>query len=121
MSSVGTDVRAYRPAAALLACLSVMSAADAPRLNSIFNATTLAGWHPQGTAEWRVEESSIIGSVKKSDNVGGWLVLDHAYEDFILELSLRCTNCESAFAACSCDSGTRIRIVASVSTWPLAD
>jgi len=71
-----------------------MIAADAPRFSSIFNGTTLAGWHPQGTADWRVEDSSIIGSVRKSDNAGGWLVLDHAYEDFILDISVRCMNCE---------------------------
>jgi hypothetical protein len=63
-------------------------------LSPIFNGSTLAGWHVQGTAEWRVKDGDIVGSVAKV-GTGGWLVLDHAYEDFLLEFLFRCTGCDT--------------------------
>jgi len=71
------------------------SNAESSRLMPVFNGTTLAGWHVQGEADWRVQDSDIVGSVGKADRAGGWLVLDHAYEDFILEFSFRCTECDA--------------------------
>jgi hypothetical protein len=93
MSSKGIKVRVYFwVAAAFLWC--AVSGAERLGFTPLFNGTTLAGWQVQGTAAWRVESGEIVGSVK-SGGAGGWLVLDRAYEDFILEFSVRCTNCES--------------------------
>ncbi|MFL6353863.1 MAG: FG-GAP-like repeat-containing protein [Bryobacteraceae bacterium] len=61
----------------------------------IFNGKTLAGWHVLGAAEWRVHEGDLVGSVREANSAGGWLVLDHGYEDFKLEFSVHCAACET--------------------------
>ncbi len=86
---------------ALALCTSIFffslwanASTDSPRLPPIFNGSTLAGWHVQGTAAWRVKDGEIVGSVAKA-GTGGWLVLNHAYEDFVLEFLFRCTGCDT--------------------------
>jgi Domain of Unknown Function (DUF1080)/FG-GAP-like repeat len=93
MSSKGIKVKVYFWLAAVFVSYAV-SGAERLGFTPVFNGTTLAGWHVQGAADWHVKNGEIIGSVK-SGGVGGWLVLDRAYEDFILEFSVRCTNCDS--------------------------
>ena len=53
-----------------------------------FNGTTLAGWHPVGQADWRVEKGEIVGTPKAPG--GGWLVLDKSYQDTGFFASFRC-------------------------------
>src|SRR5437763_1106368 len=67
--------------------------ADAPGLRAVFNGTTLEAWHLQGAARWRVQNGEIVGS--SANGAGGWLVLDHPYEDFILNFSFRCSECDA--------------------------
>ncbi|MGI8961097.1 MAG: family 16 glycoside hydrolase [Bryobacteraceae bacterium] len=82
-------------AAFSLICLSAISASNASRSAAVFNGTTLAGWHVLGAADWRIRDGEIVGSAEKANSAGGWLVLDHAYEDFKLEFSFRCATCET--------------------------
>src|ERR1041385_2845862 len=56
----------------------------------VFNGTTLAGWHPMGQAEWRVDKGEIVGIPKTPG--GGWLVLDKSYQDTGFFASFRCTS-----------------------------
>ncbi len=72
-----------------------------------FNGSTLAGWHIQGPADWRVKHGEIVGSIN-AGGAGGWLVLDHGYEDFMVRLSFRCRDCESGvlFRATKTSDGT---------------
>jgi hypothetical protein len=93
MSSKRGNRRVYIWFAVVFVSCAV-SGAERLGFTPLFNGTTLAGWHFQGAADWRMESSGIIGSVK-SGGSGGWLVVDRAYEDFILEFSVRCTNCDS--------------------------
>ena len=58
------------------------------RANPAFNGTTLAGWHPVGQADWRVEKGEIVGTPRSP--AGGWLVLDKAYQDTGFFASFRC-------------------------------
>jgi hypothetical protein len=58
------------------------------RPNPVFNGTTLAGWHPVGQADWRVEKGEIVGTPKTPG--GGWLVLDKSYQDTGFFASFRC-------------------------------
>ncbi|MGI9073422.1 MAG: 3-keto-disaccharide hydrolase [Bryobacteraceae bacterium] len=70
-------------------------ASNVSHSTAVFNGTSLAGWHVLGAADWRAQHGEIVGSAWKVNSAGGWLVLDHAYEDFKLEFSFRCTGCET--------------------------
>ena len=59
------------------------------------DGVTPVGWHVQGSAEWRAEHGVIVGTVSKGDSAGGWLVLDHAYENLLLRFSFWCGKCET--------------------------
>src|SRR6185437_14026350 len=52
-----------------------------------FNGTSLAGWHSQGSGNWKAEHGEIVGT--GSD---GWLFLDHGYEDFMVRFAFQCNN-----------------------------
>jgi hypothetical protein len=55
-----------------------------------FNGTSLAGWHSQGSGNWKADHGEIVGT--GSD---GWLLLDHGYEDFMVRFAFQCNNCET--------------------------
>jgi len=76
-------------AVALLLCSSATSA-DRSNSNSLFNGTSLAGWHPLG-GKWHIANGEIVGSVESGR--GNSLVLDHGYEDFIFKFAFRCESC----------------------------
>ena len=76
---------------AALLCFSFAASTDHSNSTSLFNGTSLAGWHFQG-GEWRVLNHEIVGSVK-SGAVNS-LILDRGYEDFILNFAFRCESCE---------------------------
>jgi Domain of Unknown Function (DUF1080)/FG-GAP-like repeat len=79
----------------LVLALSAIPASNVSRSTAVFNGTTLAGWHVLGAGDWRVHGGEIVGSAGKANSAGGWLVLNHAYEDFKLEFSFRCIRCET--------------------------
>ena len=54
-----------------------------------FKATSLAGWHVLGQADWRVENGEVVGTVKPG-GYGGWLVLDRSYQDVAFYANFRC-------------------------------
>jgi hypothetical protein len=68
-----------------------------------FDGKSLAGWHPIGQADWRVENGEIVGSPKTP--AGGWLVLDKSYQDTGFFASFRC--------AAGCKTGVLLRAEAS--------
>jgi hypothetical protein len=53
--------------------------------------STLAGWHTMGPAKWHVENGELTGTPGPS-GAGGWLVLDHPYQDIGLFTKFRCTD-----------------------------
>ena len=69
------------------------------RAAPVFDGKTLAGWHPVGQADWRVENGEIVGTPKTP--AGGWLVLDKSYQDTGFFASFRC--------AAGCKTGVMLR------------
>ncbi len=53
-----------------------------------FKGSSLDGWHVLGDAEWRAENGELVG---KTRSKGGWLVLDHGYQDVGLHAEFQST------------------------------
>jgi hypothetical protein len=84
---------------AVLSCAAVLTfsgspAAQGPHSDTVkaFNGTSLAGWHPQGAAQWRVAGGELVGSAASGP---GWLVLDKSYQDIILKFAFQCSGCDA--------------------------
>src|SRR6185436_1357855 len=86
-----------------IAALSIASLLYAASPNFIpdvtFKGSSLAGWHPLGSAEWRAENGEIIGTPK--DENGGWLLLDKGYQDIAFYSGFRCSG--------ACKAGVLLR------------
>jgi hypothetical protein len=52
------------------------------------NGENLKDWHTLGQATWRTENGEIVGAPKQAD--GGWLVLNHSYQDINFYTGFRC-------------------------------
>src|SRR5690606_31249622 len=78
--------------AALAALVNVGFAAGPSyfRAEPAFNGTSLAGWHPMGGANWRVDNGEIVGTPAAPS--GGWLVFDKSLQDTGFFASFRCLN-----------------------------
>jgi hypothetical protein len=77
--------------AAAVALLSMTSAfASGPTFHPdvTVDGKSLSGWHTFGQADWRAENGELVGKAKDG---GGWLVLDHSYQDTKLYTEFRCT------------------------------
>ncbi|HEY1647997.1 MAG TPA: FG-GAP-like repeat-containing protein [Terracidiphilus sp.] len=53
------------------------------------NGANLDGWHSFGQAEWHAEKGEVVGRPNQAG--GGWLVLDHSYQDVNFYTEFRCT------------------------------
>jgi hypothetical protein len=79
-----------------VAVLSIQVSTAGPSFipDTTFNGSTLTGWHPLGSATWRVEKGELVGTPSQSD--GGWLVLDRSLQDVALFASFKCAQgCET--------------------------
>lgn len=63
--------------------------------------SSLAGWHTMGQAKWRLEYGNLTGTPGPS-GAGGWLVLDHSFQDLALFAKFMCSN--------GCETGILFRI-----------
>ena len=52
------------------------------------NGVNLNGWHPFGQADWKAEKGEVVGRPKQAG--GGWLVLDHSYQDVNFYTEYKC-------------------------------
>ena len=77
-------------AAAALLLVPVFAGGPTFVPDATFKGSSLAGWHAMGQAEWRAQNGELIGTVKQGGS-GGWLVLDHPYQDVGFHASFRCT------------------------------
>ena len=69
--------------------------ADGPSFHpdTVFKGSSLAGWHTVGAAEWHAENGELIGTSRQG---GGWLMLDHSYQDIAFYTEFRCIEgCET--------------------------
>jgi Domain of Unknown Function (DUF1080)/FG-GAP-like repeat len=57
--------------------------------DATFKGSNLDGWHTLGQADWRADNGQLIGTPK--DAAGGWLILDHPYQDITLYTDFQCT------------------------------
>jgi hypothetical protein len=62
--------------------------------------SSLNGWHVLGQAEWKMQNGEITGTAKPGGR-GGWLLLDHSYQDVAFNASFRCTE--------ACKTGVLLR------------
>lgn len=86
-----SDKRSYAIAAiSLLLPIPVFGGGLTFIPDSTFKGSSLAGWHVLGQAAWSARQGELIGTVKQA-GAGGWLVLDHAYQDVGFHASFRCT------------------------------
>jgi hypothetical protein len=59
-----------------------------------FQGSELKAWHIYGEAEWSAENGELVGKPKQAG--GGWLMLDHSYQDVGLYAEFKCTGgCET--------------------------
>src|SRR5687767_5525103 len=82
---------------ALVACATILVAsgsAQGPASDTVkpFNGTSLAGWHTEGSAQWRVAGGELVGSAASGP---GSLVLDKSHQDIILRFAFRCEGCDA--------------------------
>ena len=56
--------------------------------DTAFKGSALTGWHTLGEATWRAQNGEITGTPKQPG--GGWLVLDHSYQDVGFYASFKC-------------------------------
>ena len=52
------------------------------------NGVNLNGWHTFGQAVWQAEKGEVIGTPRQAG--GGWLVLDHSYQDVNFYTEYKC-------------------------------
>jgi hypothetical protein len=62
----------------------------------VFSGSSLKGFQVVGDADWGAQEGELIGKAKPGSN-GGWLVLNHQYQDVGFHALFKCTgNSETA-------------------------
>ena len=71
----------------------------------VFDGTSLNGWKPLGSAQWKAENGDLVGTV--AANGGGWVVLDSVYGDTGVELTFECDKCEPGVMIRSLQQGNQ--------------
>ena len=84
-----------------VAVLSIQLSSAGPSFipDVTFNSSTLTGWHPLGSASWRVDNGELVGTPTPS--AGGWLVLDRSLQDVAFFASFKCAQ--------GCETGVLLR------------
>ena len=75
---------------ALIGAAPIFASGPSFHPDSRMDGSSLMGWHTFGQADWRTEKGEIVGTPKQG-GTGGWLVLDHSYQDSALYAEYRCT------------------------------
>ena len=95
------DKRVYRIAAIAVLLLAPVFATGPTWIPDVtFKATSLAGWHVLGQADWKVQNGEVVGTAKPGGG-GGWLVLDRSYQDPAFYAAFHCTD--------GCQTGVLLR------------
>ena len=81
------------------------------RADTLFNGSSLAGWHVLGNADWKAQNGGIVGTPK--DAGSGWLVLDKSFQDVGFYASVHCTS--------GCKTGLLMRAEATLSPFVVID
>lgn len=78
---------------AVVALVALSARSNDRRDSAIFDGTSLSGWHTKGSAQWRVENGSIVGIIPDSGGAGA-LVLDAGHEDFKFSFQFKSENAQ---------------------------
>ena len=81
--------RCVLAALACVACFVIALSAQNYVVDTTCKATSLAGWHVLGDANWRAENGEYVGTLKGPN--GGWLVSDKSLQDAGVFAQFRCT------------------------------
>jgi Domain of Unknown Function (DUF1080)/FG-GAP-like repeat len=73
----------------LIGVMPLFAAGPSFRPDITMSGLNLNGWHPFGQADWHADKGEIIGTPNQAG--GGWLVLDHSYQDVNFYTQFRCT------------------------------
>ncbi len=57
--------------------------------DATFSGSSLSGWRTLGQAKWQAQNGEITG--KPESPAGGWLMLEHSYQDVALFANFRCS------------------------------
>jgi Domain of Unknown Function (DUF1080)/FG-GAP-like repeat/FG-GAP repeat len=68
--------------------------------DEVLKGSSLAGWHTVGPAKWQIRDGELTGTPGPS-GTGGWLVMDHPYQDVELFTKFLC--------AAGCETGILFR------------
>ena len=84
-----------------IALLSVRSNTAGPSFTPdvTLNGPSITGWHPLGSATWRIEKGEIVGTPSRSG--AGWIVFDRSLQDVAVFASFKC--------AAGCETGILLR------------
>ena len=72
----------------LVSIAPVFASGPSFRPDITMTGVNLDGWHPFGQADWHVEKGEIVGTPRQTG--GGWLVLDHSYQDVNFYTEYQC-------------------------------
>ena len=75
---------------AVIGVTPIFASGPSFRPDKVINGSSLNGWHTFGQADWHAEKGEIVGTPRQA-GAGGWLVLDHSYQDSALYTEYRCT------------------------------
>ena len=78
----------------LIGAATMYASGPSFRPDVTFQGSELKAWHIYGEAEWSAENGELVGKPKQAG--GGWLMLDHSYQDVGLYAEFKCTGgCET--------------------------
>jgi hypothetical protein len=81
-----------------LVCTPLFATGPSFHPDATFAGSSLTGWHTLGQTEWRADSGEIFATPKGD---GGWLVLDHSYENIGVYTQFRCAG--------ACETGVLLR------------
>ena len=87
-------------ALALISATPMFAAGPSFHPDVTFSGSSLSGWHPLGQASWQADNGVITGKPKSPG--GGWLILDHSYQDVGLFATFKCSS--------GCEAGALFRV-----------
>src|SRR5450756_727763 len=85
-------------ATSVVFCVGFTVSAQTPSFapDTVFQSSSLSGWHPVGHAAWSASTGTITGDARTSQG-SGWLILNRSYQDVGLYSQFRCGG--------ACDTG----------------
>ncbi len=92
---------------ALLGAAPMFAAGPSFHPDVTFSGSSLNGWQTVGQASWRADHGELIGTPQSGG--GGWLMLDHGYQDVGLYAEFRCTG--------GCQTGALFRAEKTADGW----